>query len=461
MNDITLPSKSDASTESIRVPPHSILAEQSVLGGLLLDNSAHERIYDQVVEKDFYRREHQLIFRSISKLLEQNKPCDHHILTEYLKLQGDLDQAGGFAYLGSLVNDTPSAANTKAYAEIVRERSILRKLIQAGSQISDSAFSPEGRDSNQLLDNAEQLVFGIAEQRSRNQNGFKPIGQLIASAVDRINDLSETDTAITGLRTGFNDFDDKTSGLQKSDLLIVAGRPSMGKTTFAINIAENVAIKERVPVAVFSLEMPGEQLAVRMISSLGRINQQKLRTGKLADDDWPRLTSSMAMLDDVPLFIDDTAGLTSMELRTRARRLAREQGQLGLIVIDYLQLMQGQSALENRTNVISEISRSLKSLAKELNVPIICLSQLNRNLEQRPNKRPVMSDLRESGSIEQDADLIIFIYRDEVYNKDTQDKGKAEIIIAKQRNGPIGTVALTFLGEYTRFENHAFDLYSG
>jgi replicative DNA helicase len=382
-------------------------------------------------------------------------------LAEWLDKQGELENVGGINYMGTLVTNTPSAANINAYAKIVRERSVLRQLIQVSNDIADSAYQPEGRKISELLDDAEKKVFDIADQGSRGNKGFAGMKELLTKAVERIDFLFTQDNPITGVPTGFDDFDDKTSGLQKSDLVIIAGRPSMGKTTFAMNVAENAAIKGQVPVAVFSMEMPGEQLAMRMMSSLGRIDQHKVRTGKLEDDDWPRLTSAVGILSEAPIYIDDTPGLTPTELRARARRMAREHG-LGLIVIDYLQLMQGSgNAKENRTAEISEISRSLKGLAKELNVPVIALSQLNRGLEQRPNKRPVMSDLRESGAIEQDADIIIFIYRDEVYNEESPDKGVAEIIIGKQRNGPIGTTRLAFLGKYTRFENLAHDHYGG
>jgi replicative DNA helicase len=360
-----------------------------------------------------------------------------------------------------LAKDTPSAANITAYADIVRDRSVLRQLIHIGTQISDSAFNTEGRDTAELLENAERQVFQIAEQRQRGQGGgFIPIKSLLANAVDKIETLFEQEGAITGAGTGFTDFDELTSGLQPADLIIVAGRPSMGKTTIAMNIAENIALKGNMPVAVFSMEMPGDSLAMRMMSSLGRIDQHKVRTGKLDDDDWPRLTSAINLLAGTQLFIDDSPALSPTEVRARARRLAREHGQLGLIVVDYLQLMQSPSSGDNRVQQISDISRGLKALAKELNVPVVALSQLNRNLEQRPNKRPVMSDLRDSGAIEQDADLIVFVYRDEVYNEDSNDKGIAEIIIGKQRNGPLGTVRLTFLGQYTRFENFTGTSYS-
>ncbi|NOZ52087.1 MAG: replicative DNA helicase [Gammaproteobacteria bacterium] len=448
----------DLAAESLKVAPHSLEAEQSVLGGLMLDNLAWDKISDLILEDDFYRRDHRLIFRAVNGLVEKSSPYDVVTLSEWLEKNGELDNAGGLAYLGTLAKNTPSAANIIAYAKIVRERSILRQLIQVGHDISSSCYEMEGRNSAELLDNAEKLVFHIAEQGARGRRDFVPIKDLLVKAVDRIDTLFQQDNPITGVSTGFKDFDEYTSGLQPSDLVIVAGRPSMGKTTFAVNIAENAAVKHGLPVAIFSMEMPGEQLAMRMLSSLGRIDQHKVRTGKLNDDDWPRLTHAVGQLAEAPMFIDDTPALSPNELRSRSRRLMREHG-LGLIVIDYLQLMQVHGSKENRTNEISEISRSLKGLAKELNVPIIALSQLNRSLEQRPNKRPVMSDLRESGAIEQDADVIAFIYRDEVYNEDSPDKGVAEIIIGKQRNGPIGTVRMTFIGQYTRFENYASNMY--
>lgn len=458
MEDISYPeSYTDPATEALKVPPHSVEAEQSVLGGLLLDNNSWEKIADLVVEKDFYRRDHQLIFRAISELFEQSQPVDVITLAEWHDKRDELDQVGDLAYLGMLARDTPSAANIVAYASIVRERSVLRQLIAVGTSISNVAFNPEGRSSDEMLDLVERQVFEIAENGAKRKGGFVQVKEVLSKVVDRIDTLFEQDSPITGLSTGFTDFDMQTSGLQAADLVIVAGRPSMGKTTLAMNFAEHAAIKSKQPVAVFSMEMPADSLAMRMLSSLGQIDQHRLRTGRLNDDDWPRLTSAIALLNEAPLFIDDTPALTVTELRARARRLKREHG-LSLIVIDYIQLMQG-SGSENRATEISEISRSLKALGKELSVPVVVLSQLNRSLEQRPNKRPIMSDLRESGAIEQDADLIVFIYRDEVYNEDSPEKGKAEIIIAKQRNGPIGTLALTFQGQYTRFENFAYNNY--
>ena len=453
------PEMMDSATEALKVAPQSIEAEQSVLGGLMLDNQAWDKAADMVVEEDFYRRDHRLIFRAIADLQSHSSPCDVLTLSDWLGERSLLEDAGGLAYLGTLAKNTPSAANIKAYCEIVRNRSVLRQLITVGNGISGSAYQTEGRSTEVLLDDAEREVFKIAEQGARAKKGFVAIKDLLVKAVDRIDELFQQDDPITGVPTGWSDFDEKTSGLQKGDLIIVAGRPSMGKTSFAMNIAENAAIQAKVPTAVFSMEMPGEQLAMRLLSSLGRIDAHRMRTGKLEDEDWPRLTSSVGILADAPLFIDDTPALSPNDLRARARRLKREHG-LGLIVIDYLQLMQVTGTSENRTNEISEISRSLKALAKELEVPVIALSQLNRSLEQRPNKRPVMSDLRESGAIEQDADVIAFIYRDEVYNEDSPDKGTAEIIIGKQRNGPIGTTRLTFVGQFTRFENFIHDIYS-
>lgn len=460
LEDIPIPfADSPSEPDRLRVPPHNIHAEQSLLGGLMLDNSTWDRIADMVVERDLYRREHRLIFRAIARLAENDQPFDVVTLAETLERAEQLDAAGGLPYLGTLVGETPSAANIKAYAKIVRETSVLRQMIAAGTEIADNAYNPQGREASELLDAAERRVFEIAEQESRGGGGFQPIKTLLTKAVERIDDLYRRDEPITGLATGFTDFDMMTSGLQPSDLVVVAGRPSMGKTSFAMNMAEHAAIQSRRPVAVFSMEMPGDALAMRMMSSLGRIDQHRVRTGKLEDDEWPRLTSAVNILAGASLFIDDTPALSPTELRARARRLKREQNDLGLIVVDYLQLMQAPGAGDNRTAEISVISRSLKALAKELSVPVIALSQLNRSLEQRPNKRPVMSDLRESGAIEQDADLIVFIYRDEVYNQESKDKGIAEIIIGKQRNGPIGTVRLTFLGKYTKFENYIDTFY--
>jgi len=453
----------DPQLDAIKTPPHSVEAEQSVLGGVLLDTTAWDKIADLIAEQDFYRHEHRLIYRHIARLSDLAKAVDVITVAESLESNGELEKAGGLAYLGSLAHNVPSAANIRRYAEIVRERAIMRKLAEVGSDIASSAYNPGGRDADQLLDEAESKVFEIAEAGERGRAGFVPIPPLLTKVVERIETLYGRDdqSEVTGIATGFTDLDGMTSGLQPGDLIIVAGRPSMGKTAFSINIAENVALDSSKPVAIFSMEMGGTQLAMRMIGSVGRLNQHNLRTGRLQDEDWSRMTHALGRLNEAPIFIDETAGLNALELRSRARRLHRQNSGLGLIVIDYLQLMTGTSnkASENRATEISEISRSLKALAKELHVPVIALSQLNRSLEQRPNKRPVMSDLRESGAIEQDADLILFIYRDEVYNPDSPDKGKAEIIIGKQRNGPIGKVELTFRGEYTRFENYASGQY--
>ncbi|WP_121442182.1 replicative DNA helicase [Alkalispirillum mobile] len=447
-----------AETEALKVPPHSLEAEQAVLGGLMLDNNAWDQVADRVTEEDFYRRDHRLIWRAIATMADEGHPVDAVTISEWLKNNELLEAAGGMAYLGALASDTPSAANIKAYADIVRERSVMRQLIRVGTDVVQSAFQPEGRDSKTLLDEAERNIFRIAEQTGRHKQGFRGLKELLPGVVERIDQLYRQEGEVTGLATGFDDFDRMTSGLQDGDLVIVAGRPSMGKTTWAMNIVEHAAMKQDAPTAVFSMEMPGDSLAMRMLSSLGRVELQRIRSGRLEDDDWPRLTSTLSLLSQAKLFIDDTPGLSPSEMRARARRLKREHG-LGLIVIDYLQLMQVPGAKENRAQELSEISRSLKGIAKELDVPVIALSQLNRSLEQRPNKRPVMSDLRESGAIEQDADVIVFIYRDEVYNPDTPEKGVAEIIIGKQRNGPIGTVKLTFLGRFTRFENHIEEYY--
>lgn len=447
----------DPQMASIKLPPHSLEAEQSLIGGILLDNAAWERIADLVNEADFYRDDHRRIYRHITKLIDQGKPADVVTVFESLEKSGEAEHAGGLAYLAEIANNTPSAANIRRYAEIVRERGILRKLVAVGDTIAASALSPSGKDAKTLLDEAEAKVFEIAEAGARHASGFQSIQPILKQVVDRVQELYDRDnpSEVTGIPSGFADLDDKTSGLQPSDMLIVAGRPAMGKTTFALNVAEHVAVEQRLPVAIFSMEMPGTQLATRFISSVGRIDMQKIRSGRLTDDDWQRLTVAMGKLYDAPLFIDETPGLNPIDLRARARRLARQCGRLGLIVIDYLQLMSGTKDSDNRASELSEISRSVKALAKELHVPIIALSQLNRSLEQRPNKRPVMSDLRESGAIEQDADIIMFIYRDEVYNPDSPDKGSAELIIGKHRNGPTGTVRMTFLGQYTRFENFA------
>jgi replicative DNA helicase len=450
----------DPEASALKIPPHSIEAEQSVLGGLMLENASWDWVADKIREDDFYRRDHRLIFRAISVLAEKSNPFDVVTVSEWLANNNELENSGDLAYLGELARNTPSAANITAYADIVRERAVRRHLIEAGTDIASSAYNTEGRESPELLDHAERLVFEIADRGDRNRGGFAAMKDILVDVVDRIDTLFHRDNPITGVATGFSDLDSQMSGLQNSDLIIVAGRPSMGKTALAMNVVTHAAISEKLSVAVFSMEMPAEQLAMRMMSSLARIDQSKVRTGKLDDDDWPRLTSAVSMLNEATIFVDDSPALTPTELRARCRRLKREHG-LGLVVVDYLQLMQVPGSKENRATEISEISRGLKALAKELKVPLVAISQLNRSLEQRPNKRPIMSDLRESGAIEQDADVILFIYRDEVYNEDSADKGVAEIIIGKQRNGPIGKVNLTFLSQYTQFENFAPDSFGG
>lgn len=458
ISDVKTPKKA---VDPLKRPPHSVEAEQSIIGGLLLDNQVWDKISTKLCEADFYRTEHRILFKTIAALAKKSQPYDVITLLDALKSNNELEDAGGEAYLFELASNTPSVANISAYADIVREKSVHRQLIGVATEIADAAYNPLGRSVTELLDVAETRVFAIGEQTG-GENGPESIKSVLVRAVEKIDALYHSGDAITGLPTGLTDLDEMTSGLQPSDLVIVAGRPSMGKTTLVMNMAEHAAIKVRKPVLVFSMEMPSDSLAMRMMSSLGRIDQHRIRTGKLHDDDWPRVTSAVHMLSEAPLFIDDTPGLSPAEMRARARRLVKEHGSLGLIVVDYLQLMKVPGfGADNRTAEISEISRSLKGLAKELQVPVIALSQLNRSLEQRADKRPVMSDLRESGAIEQDADLICFIYRDEVYNEDSPDKGTAEIIIAKQRNGPIGKARVAFLGKYTRFEDLAFNGYQG
>ncbi|NBD21484.1 replicative DNA helicase [Aquabacterium fontiphilum] len=448
----------------LRVPPHSIEAEQSVLGGLLLDNSAWDRASDILNESDFYRLEHQLIFLAIQKLVNASKPADVITVYEQLQMMGKGDDVGGLAYLNALAQSVPSAANIRRYAEIVRERAVLRKLVSASDEIATNAFNPQGRTVSDILDEAEAKIMKIGEEGSRNKQGFHAMDGLVVDLLDRVQELADNGAEdVTGVRTGFIDMDRMTAGLQKGDLIILAARPSMGKTAFALNIGENVAVNEGLPVAVFSMEMGASQLALRMVGSIGRINQQNLRTGRLSDDEWSRLSETVEKLRSANVFIDETPGLSPNELRARARRLARQfGGTLGLIIVDYLQLMSGSGGNEeNRATVIGEISRGLKALAKELQCPVIALSQLNRSVETRPDKRPMMSDLRESGAIEQDADVIMFIYRDEYYNKESKIPGTAEIIIGKQRNGPVGSIHLAFLKANTRFENLAPGTYVG
>jgi len=447
----------DDDVSRLRVPPHSVEAEQSVLGGLLLDNLAWDRAGDLLTDGDFYRYEHRLIYAAIGALVAGSKPADVITVFEQLQSLGKAQDCGGLAYLNALAQSVPSAANMRRYAEIVRERSILRKLIAASDDIATSAFNPQGRAVSTVLDEAESKIFKIGEEGSRQKQGFQSIDKLVVDLIDRVQELHDNGAEeVTGVRTGFYDLDRMTAGLQKGDMVVLAARPSMGKTAFALNIAEHVAVQEGLPVLVFSMEMGASQLALRLVGSLGRIDQQHLRTGRLDSGEWERLTGAVEQLSKVQLLIDETAGLTSSELRARARRMARQFGTLGLIVIDYLQLMSGSSGSdENRATELGEISRGLKALAKELQCPVLALSQLNRSVESRNDKRPMMSDLRESGAIEQDADIIMFIYRDDYYNKDSKEPGVSEILIAKQRNGPVGMVKLTFLKPLTRFDNLA------
>ncbi len=447
----------DAQVDAIKVPPHSLEAEQSVIGGLLLDNERWDTVSEHVMTQDFYSRPHRLIFDGVKSILEAGKPLDLITLSEYLEQREQLEDVGGFAYLADLAKNTPSAANINAYAEIVAERALVRNLIGVANEIADAGYDPQGRNAEDLLALAESKVFAIAEARTSENEGPKNVDSILERTLERIELLYKTpQDGVTGVNTGFTDLNKKTAGLQGSDLIIVAARPSMGKTTFAMNLCENAAMEQDKPVLIFSLEMPAEQIMMRMLASLSRVDQTKIRTGQLDDEDWARISSTMGILmEKKNMYIDDSSGLTPTEVRSRARRIAREHGGLSLIMVDYLQLMRVPALTDNRTLEIAEISRSLKALAKELNVPVVALSQLNRSLEQRADKRPVNSDLRESGSIEQDADLIMFIYRDEVYHPDSPLKGTAEIIIGKQRNGPIGSVRLTFQGHYSRFDNYA------
>ncbi|PSW00465.1 replicative DNA helicase [Photobacterium lipolyticum] len=458
MADNSKPSKSrDTQMEAIKMPPHSLEAEQSVLGGLMLDNEKWDTVAGKVVAKDFYSRPHRIIFEATSFLLDGGQPLDLITLSEHLERADKLEGVGGFAYLAELAKNTPSAANISAYAEIVRERALIRDMIGVANEIADAGYDPQGRTSEDLLDMAESKVFAIAEQRSDENEGPQNVDTILEKTLERIELLYQSpQDGVTGVSTGFSDLNKKTAGLQGSDLIIVAARPSMGKTTFAMNLCENAAMDQEKPVLIFSLEMPAEQIMMRMLASLSRVDQTKIRTGQLDDEDWARISSTMGILmQKKNMFIDDSSGLTPTDVRSRARRIARDNGGLSMIMIDYLQLMRVPGLQDNRTLEISEISRSLKALAKELNVPVVALSQLNRSLEQRADKRPINSDLRESGAIEQDADLIMFIYRDEVYNEESALKGIAEIIIGKQRNGPIGSVRLTFQGQFSRFDNYA------
>ncbi|HBC6052282.1 TPA: replicative DNA helicase [Proteus mirabilis] len=451
----------DRQMEGLKLPPHSLEAEQSVLGGLMIDNERWDNVSERVTADDFYSRPHRTIFAQMQRLLELGKPIDLITLSEALEQNAELESVGGFAYLAELSKNTPSAANINAYADIVRERAVVRDMIKVANEIADAGFDPQGRTSEDLLDFAESRVFQIAETRANKDEGPKAIDAILEETVEKIEQLyQKPHDGVTGVSSGYQDLDKKTAGLQKSDLIIVAARPSMGKTTFAMNLCENAAMTEEKPVLIFSLEMPGNQIMMRMLASLSRVDQTRIRTGQLDDEDWARISSTMGiLLEKRNMYIDDSSGLTPTEVRSRARRIYRERGGLSLIMIDYLQLMRVPSLSENRTLEIAEISRSLKALAKELQVPVVALSQLNRSLEQRADKRPVNSDLRESGSIEQDADLIMFIYRDEVYHENSDLKGVAEIIIGKQRNGPIGTVRLTFNGQWSRFDNYAGPAY--
>lgn len=451
----------DRQVAQLRIPPHSIEAESSVLGGLLLDNQAWDRVGDLLTDGDFYRYEHKLIYGAIGGLINSSRPADVITVFEQLQGLGKAEEIGGLAYLNSLAQYVPSAGNIRRYAEIVRERSILRKLVSAADEISTQAFNPLGKPVEKILDEAEQKIFHIGEEGSRNKQGFQGMDSLVVQLLDRVQEMADNPNDITGVPTGFYDFDRMTSGLQAGDLIVLAARPSMGKTSLAINIAEHVALNEGLPVAVFSMEMGAAQLAVRIVGSIGRIDQTHLRTGKLTDEEWPRLTEAIEKLRNISLHIDETPGLTVSELRANARRLARQcGGKLGLIVVDYLQLMSTSSSMgeENRATAVGEISRGLKMLAKELGCPLIALSQLSRGVESRTDKRPMMSDLRESGAIEQDADVIMFIYRDDYYNKDSKEPGVSEVIISKQRNGPTGTVKLAFVKQHTKFENLAIGM---
>ena len=442
-----------------RQPPHSEDAELSLLGGVMLDERAWDRIADVVAGEDFYRPDHRLIFGAMGELVERNQPLDAVTVGDHLQRQGKLDDAGGRAYLARLVGNTPGATNIRRYASIVREHAMLRQLIEVGGDIAASGYDTEGRPVAELVDLAEKRVFEIAEGGQRRGSGFIALKDIVEPSIDRLDALSNSESGITGVATGFDDLDTRTAGLQAGDLVVIAGRPSMGKTTLALNIAENAAIGHKLAIGIFSMEMPKEQVTLRMIGSIGRVDQSHLRSGRLTEEDWTRINSAVSMMSNAPIFVDDAPGLTPTEVRARSRRLKREHG-LALIVVDYLQLMQVSGSTENRATEISEISRSLKSLARELNIPVVALSQLNRSVEQRNDKRPVMSDLRESGAIEQDADVIIFIYREEVYDSETLKKGVADIIIGKQRNGPIGMFPLTFKGEFTRFENYISNDYS-
>jgi len=449
----------DSEVSRLRIPPHSLEAESSVLGGLLLDNSTWDRVGDLLTQGIFYRYEHQQIYAAIHALINAGKPADVVTVHEHLQSRGKAEEIGGLVYLNSLAQYVPNASNIRRYAEIIRERAILRKLISASDDIATNALNPQGKPVEHILDEAEQKIFSIGEEGSRMKQGFQSLDALVINLLDRIDDLSKNPVDVPGVPTGFIDLDKMTGGFQAGDLIVLAARPSMGKTSLAVNIAEHIALHEQLPVAVFSMEMGAAQLAVRIVGSIGRINQANMRTGRVTDEEWPRLTDTINRLKKVSLHIDETPGLTPSELRANARRLNRQLGgKMGLIVVDYLQLMSGSGASnsrDNRATELGEISRGLKMLAKELQCPVLALSQLNRSVEQRGDKRPMMSDLRESGAIEQDADIIMFIYRDDYYNTESKEPNIAEVIIGKQRNGPTGTIKLYFQKNQTRFENLA------
>ncbi|WP_036186822.1 replicative DNA helicase [Marinimicrobium agarilyticum] len=435
-------------------PPHSVEAEQAVLGGLMLENMRLEAVREMLSEKDFFRDDHRQIFKMMCELSEENQPLDVITLSEELHRHDELERVGGLGYLTELAANTPSAANILAYANIVRERSTLRQLISVAQEISKSGYNPLGLDADDLLQIAEKRVAEIAEDRPK-EGGLLELNELLKSTVQRIDELFRSGSDLTGVSSGLEDLDKRTSGWQPGELIILAARPSMGKTALALNFVESSIFTQSRPTLVFSMEMPSASLVMRMMSSIGRIDQGKIRNGKLTEEDWPKLSAAVSKLKDKLLFIDDTPGLSPTEMRARVRRISREHGNPGMIMVDYLQLMQLSGPSEGRTQEVSEISRSLKAMAKEFDCPVIALSQLNRGVEQRPNKRPMNSDLRESGSIEQDADVILFIYRDEYYNEDSPDKGVAELIVGKQRNGEVGTSRAAFIGKYTRFENLA------
>lgn len=448
--------RDDRRIEQLRVPPQSVEAEQAVLGGIMLAPDAYDVVADLVDESDFYRRDHQLIYRAIKELAEKNQPYDAVTMGEWFESQGLAEQVAGGAYLIELASTTPSAANIKAYAAIVRDKAILRQMIDVGTGVVNDGFNPEGRDTMELLSAAEQQILAIGEAGNRGRKNYELMSPVLQKVFDVVQERYANQGQLSGVATGYAEFDKMTRGLQPTDLIILAARPSMGKTTLALNWAEHAAVRLKKPVAIFSMEMSAEQVGFKLLASQGRIDATRLASGELEDEDWGRLSQAVRVLRDAKLLIDDEGSLSPEVLRARARRMKREHD-IGLIVIDYLQLMKVPGSTENRATEISEISRQLKALAKELKVPVVALSQLNRSLETRTDKRPVMADLRESGAIEQDADVIVFIYRDEYYNKDSQDKGLAEVIISKHRTGPTGSLKLRFFGNYSSFSNLAHD----